>query len=100
MSSKSTLTKRKSIVDGLQNSTTGISFGQDMNENAASNLEEKETDIPINTIKPRILRKDLKMQFGSKAPEKLQRLLFMLRENEDVFNVFVNNLQEFIYEGD
>ena len=43
-----------------------------------------------------MLIKDLSSQFGSKAPEKLSRLLFMLRENKDVFEIFVNRLPEII----
>jgi hypothetical protein len=45
---------------------------------------------------PRILVKDPSHQFGSKAPEKLSRLLFMIRENQDVFDVFVNKLPELV----
>lgn len=45
---------------------------------------------------PRILVKDPSQQFGSKAPEKLSRLLFMIRENQDVFDVFVNKLPELV----
>ena len=37
---------------------------------------------------PRILMRNLSSQFGSKAPEKLQRLLFMLRDSADVFEQF------------
>ena len=47
---------------------------------------------------PKILRKDLTHQFGTKAPEKLQRLLFMLRENKDVFQVFIKNIIQFSFE--
>lgn len=37
---------------------------------------------------PRILMRNLTSQFGTKAPEKLQRLLFFLRDSQDVFDQF------------
>jgi hypothetical protein len=45
---------------------------------------------------PKVLIKDPSQQFGSKAPEKLSRLLFMIRENKDVFDVFVSRIPELV----
>ena len=43
----------------------------------------------------KVLNKNLTSQFGTKAPEKLKRLLFMIRENQDVFQVFCDKFVEF-----
>ena len=43
----------------------------------------------------KVLNKNLTSQFGTKAPEKLKRLLFMIRENQDVFKVFCEKFVEF-----
>jgi hypothetical protein len=45
------------------------------------------------------LQRNIGSQFGSKAPEKLQRLLFMLRENSDVLEVFVDKILNYIFEN-
>jgi len=47
---------------------------------------------------PSVLRRDLTQQFGTKAPEKLQRLLCMLRENQDVFQIFTQNVIRFSFD--
>lgn len=47
------------------------------------------------------LKRDLKWQFGSKggpATEKLQRLFFMLRDNQDVFQVFLDNFFDLLFQ--
>ena len=59
----------------------------------AANPENK------TTILPKVLKSSLNQQFGTKAPEKLKRLLFMLRENKDVFNTFSNNLVDILYDN-
>lgn len=43
----------------------------------------------------KVLNRNLTTQFGTKAPEKLKRLLFMVRENQDVFKVFSEKFVEF-----
>jgi len=48
---------------------------------------------------PSVLRRDLTQQFGTKAPEKLQRLLCMLRENQDVFQIFTQNVIRFSFDA-
>ena len=48
---------------------------------------------------PSVLRRDLTQQFGTKAPEKLQRLLCMLRENQDVFQIFTQNVIRFSFDS-
>lgn len=60
------------------------------------NRRQTERDNDSEGKRSRVLIKDLNQQFGSKAPEKLSRLLFMLRENKDVFEVFVNKLPELV----
>ena len=56
--------------------------------------------IENHTKHKRVLQRDLIEQFGSNAPEKLQRLFFMIRENQDVFNVFCERIVQFAYEND
>lgn len=60
------------------------------------NSDNEESMVQKKKMLPRVLIKDTSQQFGSKAPEKLSRLLFMIRENKDVFEVFVNKLPEMI----
>ena len=38
-------------------------------------------------------------QFGTKAPEKIQRLFFMLRDNDEVLNVFLENILDYVCEN-
>jgi hypothetical protein len=68
---------------------------------AKSNIEDmlRQSMEQPKPVLDRVLIKDLSQQFGSKAPEKLSRLLFMLRENKDVFEVFVNKLPEMVVQG-
>ena len=48
---------------------------------------------------PSVLSRDLTQQFGTKALEKLQRLLCMLRENQDVFQIFTQNVIRFSFDA-
>lgn len=59
--------------------------------------EEKDNfcDDNIQIHLKKILNKNLTAQFGTKAPEKLKRLLFMVREHSDVFKVFCEKFVEF-----
>lgn len=71
-------------------------FLQDFNiEDFMKKKRENEEAIKIN--KPqKVLQRNLSSQFGTKAPEKMQRLFFMLRENQEVIDVFVDNLLNYI----
>jgi hypothetical protein len=55
----------------------------------------KDCDDNVQIHLKKVLNRNLTAQFGTKAPEKLKRLLFMLRENQDVFKVFCEKFVEF-----
>lgn len=58
---------------------------------------EKTSKQPVIGVK-RVLETKPKTHFGE-ADSRLQSLLFMLRENEDVFSVFCSNLYRIGYEA-
>ena len=70
--------------------------GQSNERQAEPSPREEEDATPML---PSVLRRDLTQQFGTKAPEKLQRLLCMLRENQDVFQVFTQNVIRFSFDS-
>ena len=44
----------------------------------------------------KVLVRNLSLQFGSKGPEKLTRLMFLLKEQQDVYSVLTQKLVEFL----
>ena len=63
-----------------------------------SRKSEIQQSSDIKKVVPKFFQKNLSKQFGTKAPEKLQRLLFLLRDCKDVFEVFSSNLHIMICE--
>ena len=68
-----------------------------MRKQAAPEEKEyaKDCDDNIQIHLKKVLNRNLTVQFGTKAPEKLKRLLFMVRENQDVFKIFCEKFVEF-----
>lgn len=60
-----------------------------------TSAEDNICDDAVQIHFRKVLNRNLTTQFGTKAPEKLKRLLFMVRENQDVFKVFCEKFVEF-----